>query len=42
VLNSRLMGGKPQLFVYADSHPGDGFLPVEAGLEEVYFYHING
>ncbi len=42
VLNSRLMGGKPQLFVYADSHPGDGFLAVEAGLEEVYFYHING
>jgi ABC-2 type transport system ATP-binding protein len=42
VLNSRLMGGKPQLFIYADSHPGDGFQVVEAGLEEVYFYHING
>lgn len=42
VLNSRLMGGKPQLFVYSESHPGEGFLPVEAGLEEVYFYHING
>jgi len=42
VLNSRLMGGKPQLFIYADTHPGDGFLQVEAGLEEVYFYHING
>jgi ABC-type multidrug transport system ATPase subunit len=42
VLNSRLMGGKPLLFVYAESHPGDGFMAVEAGLEEAYFYHING
>ena len=42
VLNSRLMGGKPLIFVYAEGHPGDGFSAVEAGLEEVYFYHIGG
>ncbi len=40
VLNSRLMGGKPMVFIYAESHPGEGFTEVEAGLEEVYFYHI--
>jgi ABC-type multidrug transport system ATPase subunit len=41
VLNSRLLAGKPVIFVYAETNPGDGFMPVEAGLEEVYFYHIN-
>ena len=41
VLTSRLMEGRPQVFVYAESSPGEGFLPVEAGLEEVYFYHIH-
>lgn len=41
VLNSRLMGGKPMVFIYADTHPGSAFQEVEAGLEEVYFYHIN-
>jgi ABC-type multidrug transport system ATPase subunit len=41
VLNSRLMGGKPMVFIYSDSHPGSEFQEVEAGLEEVYFYHIN-
>jgi ABC-type multidrug transport system ATPase subunit len=42
VLNSRLMGGKPMVYVYAESHPGEGFAEVEAGLEEVYFFHIHG
>lgn len=41
VLNSRLIGGKPMIFVVADGHPGDGFSLIEATLEEVYFYHIN-
>jgi ABC-2 type transport system ATP-binding protein len=40
VLTSRLMEGRPRVFVYADSNPGEGFEPVDAGLEEVYFYHI--
>jgi ABC-type multidrug transport system ATPase subunit len=40
VLTSRLMEGRPQVFVYADAHPGEGFEAVDAGLEEVYFYHI--
>jgi ABC-type multidrug transport system ATPase subunit len=41
VLNSRLKEGKPMIFIYADSNPGDGFVAEEAGLEEVYFYHIS-
>ncbi len=40
VLTSRLMEGRPQVFVYAEGHPGEGFEAVDAGLEEVYFYHI--
>jgi ABC-type multidrug transport system ATPase subunit len=42
VLKSRLMAGKPLVYVYSETHPGEGFNQVEAGLEEVYFYHING
>lgn len=40
ILHARLQGGKPLVYIYAESHPGDGFYPVDAGLEEVYFYHI--
>ena len=40
VLTSRLTEGRPRVFVYAEAHPGEGFQPVDAGLEEVYFYHI--
>jgi ABC-type multidrug transport system ATPase subunit len=40
VLTSRLTEGRPRIFIYAESHPGEGFQPVDAGLEEVYFYHI--
>jgi ABC-type multidrug transport system ATPase subunit len=41
VLTLRLMGGKSRVFVYAEDHPGEGFESVDAGLEEVYFYHIH-
>lgn len=41
VLNSRLSEGKPAIYIYAESHPGDGFEQVEAGLEEVYFFHVH-
>ena len=41
VLTSRLLEGRPLVYVYSDGAPGEGFEPVEAGLEEVYFYHIN-
>ena len=40
VLSSRLVGGKPQINVFADSQPGGGFLAVEPDLEDVYFLQL--
>jgi ABC-type multidrug transport system ATPase subunit len=37
VILSRLVGGKTMIHVLADRDPGDGFAPVEAGLEDLYF-----
>jgi hypothetical protein len=37
VLSTRLFAGRTVLHVLADEDPGDGFAPVEAGLEDVYF-----
>ena len=40
MLHTRLVGGKPQINVYADSQPDDGFIAVEPDLEDVYFLHV--
>ncbi|OFA00258.1 ABC transporter ATP-binding protein [Duganella sp. HH101] len=40
VLHTRLVGGKPQINVYADSQPEEGFIQVEPDLEDVYFLHV--
>ena len=40
VLSSRLVGGKPQINIYADSQPEAGFAQVEPGLEDVYFLQL--
>jgi ABC-type multidrug transport system ATPase subunit len=37
VLSTRLFAGRTVLHVLADADPGDGFAPVHAGLEDVYF-----
>jgi ABC-2 type transport system ATP-binding protein len=37
VIATRLRGGASVVRVLADAHPGSGFEPVEAGLEDVYF-----
>ena len=37
VLSTKLLAGRTVLRVYADGRPGDGFEPVEPGLEDVYF-----
>ncbi|HVK04138.1 MAG TPA: ABC transporter ATP-binding protein [Armatimonadaceae bacterium] len=39
VVSTRLVAGKPVLFVYSEAQPGDGFSPVEADLEDAYFFH---
>jgi ABC-type multidrug transport system ATPase subunit len=37
VIHTRLFTGRTVIHVEADSDPGDGFVPVEGGLEDVYF-----
>ena len=37
ILSTRLYAGRTILHVLADRDPGDGFAPVAAGLEDVYF-----
>ncbi len=40
VLATRLVGGKPQINVFASSQPDDGFVMVEPDLEDVYFLQL--
>ncbi|WP_374349859.1 ABC transporter ATP-binding protein [Chitinimonas sp.] len=40
VLTSRLVGGLPQISVFADSQPEEGFVSVEPDLEDVYFLKL--
>jgi ABC-type multidrug transport system ATPase subunit len=42
VLSSRLVAGKPQINVFSDVQPDDGFVMVEPDLEDVYFLHVRG
>jgi ABC-type multidrug transport system ATPase subunit len=37
VISTRLVGGNTVVHVVSDADPGNGFAPVEAGLEDVYF-----
>ncbi len=37
ILSTRLFAGETILHVLCDGDPGDGFAPVEAGLQDVYF-----
>ncbi len=41
VLSTRLVGGRPVVHVMSDSNPGDGFEPISAGLEDVYFGELS-
>ena len=40
VISSHLIAGQHEIRVYAGSSPGDGFRPVDAGLEDVYFLNL--
>ncbi len=40
VISSKSQDGKLSIHVYADALPGEGFLPVEGDLEDVYFSTI--
>jgi ABC-2 type transport system ATP-binding protein len=41
VVSSHLIAGQHEIRVYADTSPGDGFRPVEGGLEDVYFLNLS-
>jgi ABC-2 type transport system ATP-binding protein len=40
VVSTHLIGGLHEVRVHADSSPGAGFLPVDSGLEDVYFLNL--
>jgi ABC-2 type transport system ATP-binding protein len=40
VVSSHLIAGQHEIRVYADGSPGDGFRPVDAGLEDGYFLNL--
>ena len=41
VLSTRLVAGLPQINVHADAQPDDGFVQIDADLEDVYFLNIH-
>ena len=42
VISTHLVGGLHEVRVYAESFPGEGFISVDSGLEDVYFLNLAG
>ncbi len=42
VISTKLIAGRPLIHVYSAEPPGDGFAPVHADLEDVFFARIAG
>jgi ABC-type multidrug transport system ATPase subunit len=42
VISSKMIAGRPLIHVYSPEAPGDGFQPVQADLEDVFFSRIAG
>jgi ABC-2 type transport system ATP-binding protein len=40
VISTHLVGGQHEVRVYSQGAPGEGFIPVDAGLEDVYFLNL--
>jgi ABC-2 type transport system ATP-binding protein len=40
VVSTHLIGGLHEVRVYSESDPGEGFRPVDSGLEDVYFLNL--
>jgi ABC-2 type transport system ATP-binding protein len=40
VISTHLLGGLHEVRVYSDTSPGEGFTPVDSGLEDVYFLNL--
>lgn len=41
VVSIRLVSGKPVVYIYSESDPGNGFTPVDADLEDAYFFYTS-
>ena len=41
VVSTKLYGGAHQVRIYSDAAPGEGFLPIDPDLEDVYFLSMN-
>jgi hypothetical protein len=41
IISNKLVGGKPLIHAYSDTHPGEGFRSAEENLEDVFFAKIN-
>ncbi len=42
VISVQMKAGNLNIRIYAESDPGNGFVPVQAVLEDVYFHQISG
>jgi ABC-type multidrug transport system ATPase subunit len=42
VISSKLIAGRPLIHIFSEQNPGDGFEPVPADLEDVFFSRISG
>ncbi len=42
VISNKLVAGRPRIHVLSDERPEEGFLPAQAGLEDVFFWKIDG
>lgn len=40
VLSTHLVGGLHEARIYSDTDPGEGFVPVDSGLDDVYFLSL--
>jgi ABC-2 type transport system ATP-binding protein len=41
VISTHLLGGLHEVRVYSSASPGEGFLPADPGLEDVYFLNLS-
>src|SRR5579871_6520803 len=41
IISTHLVGGRHEIRVYSAASPGEGFRPVEADLEDVYFLNLS-
>ncbi len=42
VISNKMVAGQPLIHVYSADDPGDGFVPAQPGLEDVFFAKIQG